>query len=334
MEEYKSIMNLFLKYPSLTNHYAINKSRLLQSYLVGDKQEALFYATEKIDGANIQLSFSPYERNFAFYKRSGKIEEDEKPFDAIKDIISDDEIAEIMENFIYQYEELSEYRDTVVHVYGELFGSKIQKQSYNLTKEKKRSIRFYDIIVDSPEDSNQMIELGIVGIKSIVPEKFLPFFIEGGCKKPLSKWLVDEPSSESVYGGINEGYVFKLVEPHLFEREGTYIGIKYKTDAYLEVAKVPKAPRKQHEVKNPELVYDVSRYVTEQRLMNILSHGEVALSFENFGTLMSLMTDDILKEYLRDEDHAKYEDDEVEEAVNKGNNKLIAEVIRNVIKRG
>ena len=327
-------MNLFLKYPSLTNHYAINKSRLLQSYLVGENKDDLFYATEKIDGANIQLSFSPYERSFAFYKRSGKIEEDEKPFDAIKDIISDDEIAEIMENFIDQYQELSEDRYAIVHVYGELFGSKIQKQSYNITKEKKRSIRFYDIIVDSPGDSNHMIELGIDDIKSIIPEKFLPFFIDGGDKKPLAEWLIDAPSNESVYGGINEGYVFKLVEPHLFEREGTYIGIKYKTDAYLEVAKVPKPPRKQNEVKNPELVYDVSRYVTEQRLLNILSHGEVSLSFENFGTLVSLMADDILKEYLRDEDHDKYEDDEVEEAVNKGNNKLIAEVIRNVIKRG
>lgn len=320
-------MQLYLKYPSLTNHYAIKNSRLLSSYLFGENKEKEFYATEKIDGSNIQLSFSTETKEYDFFKRSGNIEEDEKPFNSIKNIITDDEVNSIIDKFIESY---PNYTNSIVHIYGELFGSKIQKQDYDLSKENKRSIRFYDIIVSSLEDS-ETLELGLLPLQSLIPNKFLPYFIDGGNKKTLNNWVKEEPESVSHYGGVNEGYVFKLVDTHPFNLDTSYIGIKYKTDAYLEVAKVPKTPRKQITIANPELVEDISRYATEQRVMNIVSHGEVELDFKNFGKLMSLMSEDIIKEYSRDEDTSDYTDEDIEVAVNKGINKITANIVRRAI---
>lgn len=320
-------MQLYLKYPSLTNHYAIKNSRLLSSYLFGENKEKEFYATEKIDGSNIQLSFSTETKEYDFFKRSGIIEEDEKPFNSIKSIITDDEVSNIIEKFIETY---PNYTNSVVHIYGELFGSKIQKHDYDLSKENKRSIRFYDIIVSSLEDL-ESLELGLLPLQSLIPNKFLPYFIDGGSKKTLNDWVKDEPDSVSHYGGVNEGYVFKMVDTHPFNLDASYIGIKYKTDAYLEVAKVPKTPRKQITIANPELVEDISRYATEQRVMNIVSHGEVELDFKNFGKLMSLMSEDIIKEYSRDEDTSDYTDEDIEVAVNKGINKITANIVRRAI---
>lgn len=320
-------MGLYLKYPSLTNHYSVQNSRLLSSYLFGENKDVEFYATEKIDGSNIQLSFNTDTKEYEFFKRSGEIEEDEKPFNSIKEIITDEEVSNIIDTFVGTY---PEYSGKNVHIYGELFGSKIQKQDYDLSKDNKRSIRFYDIIVGG-YGANDMVELGMLPLQVVVPNKFLPYFVESGEKKHLEDWLKDEPSSSSHYGGVNEGYVFKMVDTHSFDADTSYIGIKYKTDAYLEVAKVPKTPKKPIMVANPELVADISRYATEQRVMNIVSHGDVTLEFENFGKLMSLMSADIIKEYTRDEDHEGYTEEDIEAAVNKGINKITATVVRRAI---
>ena len=320
-------MSLFLKYPSLTNNYAIGKSRLLSSYVVGDNRDVEFYATEKIDGSNIQLSFDTNTKEYAFFKRSGKIEPDEKPFNSIVDIISEAEVSDIIDTFINTF---TEYKDTTVHIYGELFGSKIQAHDYDLSKDNKRSIRFYDIIVGSDGDDT-LVELGLRELQQTVPHKYLPHFIESGNKKKLKDWLDNEPSDSSFYGGLNEGYVFKMVDTHLYNPDTSYIGIKYKTDAYLEVAHVSKKPKAEFSVANPELVADVSRYVTEQRLMNIVSHGDVSLDFDNFGTLMSLLSKDTIKEYIRDESYDGYTEDDVKVAVNKGLKATMANIIRKAI---
>lgn len=39
-----------LKYPSIENHFNINKSKKIMAYI-----DKMFYATEKIHGANMQI---------------------------------------------------------------------------------------------------------------------------------------------------------------------------------------------------------------------------------------------------------------------------------------
>ena len=315
--------NLFLKYPSLTNHYAIQKSRLISEYLFNGNK---FYATEKIDGSNIQLSFNNSTREYAFYRRNGSFGDDEAPFNEVYNLVTPDDVNLIIDHF----NELNPgVKNTVVHVYGELFGFGILRQGYTIAKEKSRSVRFYDIIMVN--EQGVYTEIGLAGLLAVIPSKFLPYFINAGEEKPLKDWLEEKPSNESHYGGLNEGYVFKLVDSHEFNPESSYVGVKYKTDEFLEVAKVPKN-KVVIEFANPELVADISRYVTRQRLMNIVSHGDVTLEFKNFPVLVKEMNADIIKEYTRDDNPNGYSEEEVTVAVNKALNKDITNVIRVAIK--
>lgn len=318
-------MTLFYKYPSLTNHYSIKKSRSLATYLDGDKALTLFYATEKIDGSNIQLSFDSSTGEYEFYKRSGEFNMEDKPFSEIPNLIDPATIHDI----IYKYTKLyPEYVGKKVHLYGELFGYGIQKQDTDLAKNKQRGIRFYDMLI---EVGNNFVVAGAYDLLDILPEQYQPHIIGQGARRTLSAWLTDNPSKVSFYGGVNEGYVYKPVAEHTYDPEaGNYVAIKHKTNAYLEVTKAPK-PTRTYIVDNPELVMDMTRYVTKQRVYNVISHAEVEVNFKNFGILKKLVNADIIEEYIRDE-QPKYTEQEVTTAANKELNKLIADVVRKVIK--
>ena len=317
-------MTLFYKYPSLTNHYSIKKSRSLATYLDGDKAHTLFYATEKIDGSNIQLSFDSSTGEYEFYKRSGEFNPDDMPFSEIPNLIDPATIHDMVDKYVELY---PEYVDAKVHLYGELFGYGIQKQDTNLAKDKQRGIRFYDMII---EHGNSFLAAGGSELLDIVPEQHQPHLIEKGATKTLSEWLASDPNDESFYGGVNEGYVYKPIFEHTYDPEaGNYVAIKHKTKAYLEVTKAPK-PTKTYIMNNPELVMDMTRYVTKQRVYNVISHAEVEVNFKNFGALKKLVNADIIEEYLRDE-QPDYTEQEIVTAVNKELNKLITGVVREVI---
>ena len=82
----------FMRYPSLTNHYAISeKNRAI--YENKDKQ---WYATEKVDGSNISITVDLSTGEWTFGKRSTIITKDEgKPFDTLWDIVSEDDISQM-----------------------------------------------------------------------------------------------------------------------------------------------------------------------------------------------------------------------------------------------
>lgn len=317
-------MTLFYKYPSLTNHYSIKKSRSLAAYIDGDKADTLFYATEKIDGANIQLSFNASTGEYEFYKRSGAFNIKVKPFSEIPNLIDPATIHDILDKYVEVY---PEYVGSNVHLYGELFGYGIQKQDTDLAKSKQKGIRFYDMLI---EDGDDFVVAGAYDLLDILPEQHQPHSIEQGAMKTLSEWLANNPSEVSFYGGVNEGYVYKPVTEHTYNPEaGNYVAIKHKTNAYLEVTKAPK-PTRTYIVDNPELVIDMTRYVTKQRVYNVISHAEVEVNFKNFGALKKLVNADIIKEYIRDE-QPDYTEEEVTTATNKELNKLIVGVVREVI---
>ena len=318
-------MTLFYKYPSLTNHYSIKKSRSLATYLDGDKADTLFYATEKIDGSNIQLSFDSSTGEYEFYKRSGEFNLDDKPFSEIPNLIDPATIHDIIDKYVELY---PEYVGAKVHLYGELFGYGIQKQDTDLAKSKQRGIRFYDMLIEDWD--NYFVVAGAYDLLDILPEQHQPHSIEQGAAKTLSAWLANEPSEVSFYGGVNEGYVYKPVMEHKYDPEaGNYVAVKHKTNAYLEVTKAPK-PTRTYIVDNPELVMDMTRYVTKQRVYNVISRAEVEVNFKNFGILKKLVNADIIEEYIRDE-QPDYTEQEVTTAANKELNKLITGVVREVI---
>ena len=61
-----------LKYPSIENHFNITKSRKIMSQI-----NNLFYATEKINGSNIQIKLD--KQGFAYFSRNRQLT-DTDPF--------------------------------------------------------------------------------------------------------------------------------------------------------------------------------------------------------------------------------------------------------------
>ena len=334
--------NLFLKYPSLTNHYAVAKSRTLSKYVMPTNAEdftrmypsTLWYATEKIDGSNISINIDLETGEWKVAKRSGLVENtpDDAPFSDVYQMVEEQDIEKIKENL-----RLMGYDDGVAHLYGELFGFKIQKQDYDLAKERKREVRIFDAIIVPGDIDLLTARLGQQDLSFALFDTDLTMTprIKTGT---LLELMNEEPYSESKLGGVSEGLVYKPVETtYIIPGATGFLGVKHKTEAYMETRgkSTKREPKPFKSSVDQELYEEVLRYVTKQRVMNVLSHGEVPADFENFGEIMTLVKIDIFKEYQKEErpDIKLDEDKQVllHEIVNKELNKPISAVVREAI---
>lgn len=275
----------FMRYPSLTNHYAISeKDRAI--YGNKDKQ---WYATEKVDGSNISITVDLSTGEWAFGKRSSIITKDEgKPFDVLWNIISDDDISKMKNSLVSLG-----YHGTA-HIYGELFGDGIQAQDYEASINKKKEVVLYDVLVG---EGDSVAEIGLEELSKVIPDKFKEKIIK---QDTLSNLINQTPSDESLYGGANEGYVYKLVDGVSMYIEGSsYPVVKHKTDSYLENRGVKKTEKKPKTALT-EIQESMLNYVTEQRVANILSHGDIELDMKSMGSLIKIFREDIAKEWLKE----------------------------------
>lgn len=297
----------FLKYPSLTNHYKVDERNF--------DLNQLMYATEKIDGTNISITIDMKTGEYKFGKRSGFIKgPDEKPFNTLPDLISQEDVDTMREaiDFIYDSKIIE------AHIYGELYGDKIQRSSYDV---KDKAVVLYDAILIADD---KLLQPDLYDLRTIVKG----FMVETvGEPQSLGELLKQTPSEKSLYGGVSEGLVYKPVEASVYDSSELehYQVVKHKTDKYLEVRHVSKKHSQPHELS--ALAVDVERYVTGNRVMNVSSHG-IELDFKNFGELSKAVKADIIKEYVRDENVLQ---ELVEPVVNKELNKQISTVIRGVI---
>lgn len=275
----------FMRYPSLTNHYAISE----KNRAISENNGKLWYATEKVDGSNVSITLDLATGEWEFGKRSTFITKDEgKPFNSLWDIVTEDDISQMNRVLV----ELG-YRGTA-HVYGELFGAGIQAQDYDASNNNTREVILYDILVSEGDD---ITELGLNELFQVIPEKFQESIIKQDTLEALIK---QTPSEKSLYGGANEGYVYKLVDGVEGYKEGSsYPVVKHKTESYLENRGVKKTNR----LDKPALTdiqESILSYVTEQRVSNILSHGDIELDMKSMGKLIATLREDVVSEWLKE----------------------------------
>ncbi len=333
--------NLFLKYPSLTNHYAVAKSRTLSKYVMPTNAEdftrmypsTLWYATEKIDGSNISININLETGEWKVAKRSGLIENtpDDAPFSDVYQMVEEQDIEKIKENL-----RLMGYDDGTAHLYGELFGFKIQKQDYDLVKERKREVRIFDAIIVPGDIDLLTARLGQQDLSFALFDTDLTTAprIKTGT---LLELMNEEPYSESKLGGVSEGLVYKPVETtYIIPGADDFLGVKHKTEAYTETrGKSTKWEPKPFKSSVDQNLYDtVKLYVTKQRVMNVLSHG-IEASFDSFGNIMTLVKTDIIDEFEKENwnefEEGPFFTDDLETIVNKELNKPISAVVREAI---
>lgn len=288
-------MTYFRKYPSLTNHYAIGKSYQILNHL-----DDYFYKTEKIHGANTSYILTKDGQEF-YAKRSTIIDENEndKLFLSFPNYVSDS-VKRSAKDILDYYSNTGEYftngGDHVI-IYGEFFGNGIQHMQYDLIKEKQKAFKVFSVFVCDQDDNEEKRTL-VLGYEELnrffAKEDLVPIF----GVDTLRNWLNSPLSEESALGGYTEGSVYHYYREHFIDKGFPFFSVKHKTEKFKEVSRVPK------EKKSPDFSIDelnvredLARYVTKNRVNNVLSHGEYELIPQNIGKIMKLVKDDIIKEY-------------------------------------
>lgn len=308
----------FLKYPSLKNHYVLGKSRRIL-YAYND----VWYSTEKIHGANISIIVSKDTDKVGLAKRSGFITIDDKSFNGFKTWVAEqgNELVDSMKSFL-NWEGV-----TQVHAFGEYFGAKVQKMNYEICKKGQVDVKLFNIILEYDNGTIHYV------VSRDMVDKYIPteYLVPVSSKKTLKELVEGDLETQSIYGGISEGQVYQPLKGYIINEDFHFYGVKHKTKEFAEVSKSPKSPKEKVEY-TPEflnLVEDVSRYITGNRLDNVISHGDFELENKNIGNIMLAMKQDIVKEYLN-EVETNYSDKDIFSAVNK-NNSLIALLIKESI---
>ena len=276
---------MFFKYPSLVNHYAIGReNRIVQ------RLDELRTATEKIHGANASYIIDK-EGNESFAKRTSLINSEDKQFSQLPNCVSNS-IRDSAKGIL-----LDSNADYVI-VYGEYFGAGIQRMDYDIIKEGKKDFKVFDVFVHRDGDQDdKFIVLSNEIFKYFRLDDLVPIVSVG---KTLREYLNEEMGEESLIGGYKEGFVYKPSEPYEIDETHRYVGVKRKTEKYLEKEKVStKVPKSKPDFSIVELNIqkDLGKYITPNRLNNILSHGEFDLIPQNIGKIMLSFKEDVIKEF-------------------------------------
>lgn len=290
----------FKKYPKLTNHYNIEKERVFDNWM-GE----LYYSDEKIDGSNTQMAFLIENNKIKDTKvgsRNRFIEADDK-----------NNIAKVY-SFVNKVKEAIEFnidklpKDCVVRVFGEIFGAKIQQTKYDVTKDGNVDYRIFDVFIELPNDDTYVLGqsdlhnllVDLVGTTNYLSNIYLSSDDANTLQDNLKHSLLDK----SHYGDILcEGEVYHPLNTFKYTYGTTFPVVKRKHKEFMEVSRKPHKKKKKTNVASPELIEltdKVSDYVTERRLDNILSHGDISLEPNNIGLLIKEMTKDITEEYLQE----------------------------------
>lgn len=290
----------FKKYPKLTNHYNIEKERVFDNWM-----EELYYSDEKIDGSNTQMAFLIENNKIKDTKvgsRNRFIEADDK-----------NNIAKVY-SFVSKVKEAIEFnidklpKDCVVRVFGEIFGAKIQQTKYDVTKDGNVDYHIFDVFVELPNDDTYVLGksdlhnllVDLVGTTNYLSNIYLSSNNANTLQDNLKNSLLDK----SHYGDILcEGEVYHPLNTFKYTYGTTFPVVKRKHKEFMEVSRKHRKKKKKTNVASPELIEltdKVSDYVTERRLDNILSHGDISLEPKNIGLLIKEMTKDITEEYLQE----------------------------------
>ena len=285
----------FIKYPSLTNHHVIAKKHYLNPH-------ANYIATEKIHGANISIVVDN-DDHIDITKRTSFLTEKEhtiRPWNTLSAFAS--EQRDLILEWTEAVRAIAQSTGPIkqVHFYGELYGSSVQKMDYQENKDKVRKIRFFDIHVLF--ENEQRLALAQEDLSLILGRDSIAPVLRRG---KLLDLILSTEELESIFGGAAEGQVYKPAKRYIFGPDDYgnlhYPVVKHKYEAFSE--------KKNRSMKEPvvytdaeqKLVNAVDSRITKQRLLNILSHGDIELDSKNTKQVITTMIDDIKKEIADEE---------------------------------
>lgn len=286
-------MNI-IKYPSLTNHYSLGQIKDREQLFEVD-----YVATEKIHGTNVSVIVDNYG-NIEVTKRTLALTDEEKrvsPWVTLVNFV--DENKQSLIDWADQAKKLiNDDRVPQVHFYGELFGDEVNTMTYDLNNQKKRSIRFFNILVSFDEEHCALLSPD--EMRSILPEHLVVPFIK---KDTLINLLKESEERASAFGGDAEGQVFAPKQRIVLSEAGLSTPIiKFKYEKFMEKQPIsPTRPSKIHTPAEMAVLHSIKERATLQRVENVLSHGEIQPTAQNTGTVIKAVVQDIVEEVLREQ---------------------------------
>lgn len=285
----------FLKYPKMKNSYAINPNEF--------DNTTVFYSSEKIDGSNTQIDIHLTHGVIDELKvgsRNKFIEEDcKEALGAVWNFAP--KVKGLVAQNANNIPSLSEKPNATLYVYGEIFGSKIQTTPYDVTKNGNVDYRIFDCFVKADENKGYF-QLGYESLKAIFGDLVVPLKDKGTLEELLDKPL----DRESQYGApLEEGDVYHTYSGYFYtgkEALQRVNNIKRKHKEFSEISrkhKKSKAPKVFTE-EQKKLLDELTQYVTERRVENILSHGDIERSPKNIGKLIGATIKDSMEEFAID----------------------------------
>lgn len=280
-----------LKYPSIENHFIVNKSRKIIAWI-----NKTFYATEKIHGSNLQIKLTP--DNIQYFSRNRELDNEDPFYTRLIGASNTPVIIETAKNYM-QDNNLEE-----VYIFGELYGAGIQNMQYKENLSNTQQFRVFDIFIakDGKMRTLSQSEFYTVFAEFLrVPD----MNITGTLKELIS----NELDTNSKLGGKKEGLVYKPVESQNLElQDGSilnYVAVKHKTEEFTEIKAMPKEKKEICDA-DIKFIEDISRYFTMPRLESLISKLAIELDIRNLSQIIPAYLNDVKEDYLKTENPAYF----------------------------
>lgn len=280
---------MFIKYPSLTNHYNVNSTYI-------DNLDMDVIVTEKLDGSNISICAEP-DGTYRFASRNKFVANDWHQLDELIPTY-------LIENL------LDHARDANVpiNLFGEVFGDKvIPRMGYG-----NKRVQFYDLFVNG-----EPVELSWT--RTIFEDWEFDKLFTRAYRTTLRKALeIEVEDYRSDFSNQPaEGIVIRPERDTVFNSR--VFGIKKKRKAFLEKAAKTK---KFTSVDAEPLVVEFRTYLNENRVISVLSKHET-VDVKMTGDLIKEVIEDAMTDFLLD--HPLTEDEQ--KAVYKSSGNIVAPMI-------
>lgn len=275
-----------LKYPSIENHFNINKSKKIMAWI-----DKTFYATEKIHGSNLQIKIMP--NSIDYFSRNRELDNEDPFYTRLIGASNTPIIIDTAKKYM-QDNSLEE-----MYIFGELYGAGIQNMQYKENLENTQQFRVFDIFV--VKDGN---------MRTLSQSEFYTLFNESlrvpdmNITGTLKELISNELSTDSKLGGKTEGLVYKPVESQNLElQDGSilnYIAVKHKTEEFTEIKAMPKEKKEMCDA-DIKFIADVSRYFTIPRLESVISKLAIELDIRNLSQIIPAYLNDVKEDYIKTE---------------------------------
>ena len=283
----------FNKYPKFTNAY---KDEFVFKVMETVPYDTLWYVTEKIHGANFQITGGLDDKGEFIFKVGSRNSFTDMSFFNLK----------YSEPFISEYSKVVELIKELIHngysqvtVYGEVYGGNIQKGVFY--SDEKR-FRAFDIFFDG----EFLVRNAAIQMFDKYEVDYCTTIMQGNLLDCLTHAndfdsLIDaELTQEEVReGNICEGVVIRPVIP-LYTNKGEFIAIKNKNDKWSEKSRLPKV-RKDYDVLPSKLldIYNkMDQYVTDNTVNSAIS--KIGREMKFIPELMKELNTDIINSVMND----------------------------------